>query len=561
MFVGDFKGQKDSTSNWLSIPNSEIPKPRPGKCVDNSRELPMRTVNFVKMHTLMDELVQPLYGRPLLTKVNYRFTAITVDPQIESLNSERYDVVFVGTDSGKVIKFINFVRSNVNENNTQNGLDDQLETIVITETQALPVGFPVREMTVAKDQQSLIVIGNGHVVSIKLNHCSHIFRCRDCLNLQDPYCVWDTKNRECVSTSIVTAHTKQNFLQHLRQLRKDSSKTIEWCKSSGDDTDNYIEPTPIHPQGKSLSINGNGSTSTRTGNTKTNNNNNANNNNNNNDKVQSQNNTPSTRGTVASVGRVAPDLTDQSKSDDNDQENDIRVTSVDGFELTNQISSVDIEESGELGIVVPRNLGSDALAATNNANGGHVTFMAHPMFASVIFIVFAVGLAIGFVLSKRLKWNHSPFDILRSGSSSSSTAHHHLNEHHRNQLNYYDKTTRGIPVGGPRNSTTNGTNGKDINLLMNVMGPYIAAGGGNNGRTSLTGQTPNNLNKKDILELDFETKDRSHECKNSTEHLDINDLKTNANNNTNTNCNNAPTAVIVNTTNTGTLQKVKKTYL
>lgn len=514
----------------------------------------MRTVNFVKMHTLMDAAVPAVHARPLLTRVNYRFTAITVDPQIESLSGDRYDVLFVGTDTGKVIKFINFIRTIDTENGTRNNsqFEHQLETVVITETQALPQGYPVKEMTVAKDQQSLIVVGNGHIVSIKLNHCSHIFRCRDCLNLQDPYCVWDGNNHECVPITSVTPHTRNNFLQHLRQTRKDSSKTVELCKKSGDDTDNYIDPPPqvisitkggksLAPPASSISITPNGIGI--------------------NENESTKNSVASTRGTVASIGRVAPDLSGSSQSvnaDADEQPNEIGVSSLDGYELTNQINSVDIEESGELGIVVPRNLGSQASAAASNNDGKPVTFMAHPMFASVVFIVFAVGLAIGFVLSKRLKLNHSSFGILRGSSGGSSV----LNEHHRNQLNYYDKSTRGIPAGGARNSSGNGTNGKDINLLMNVMGPYIAAGGGNNGRTSLTGgvnagcQTPNNLNKKDIIELDFETKDRSHECKNSTEHLDI---KTNTINNTI--CNNAPQTVIVNTTNTGTLQKVKKTYL
>lgn len=506
----------------------------------------------------MDAAVPAVHSRPLLTRVNFRFTAITVDPQIESLSGDRYDVLFVGTDTGRVIKFINFIRTIDTQNGTRNNSQSQqtLDTVVITETQALPQGFPVKEMTVAKDQQSLIVVGNGHIVSIKLNHCSHIFRCRDCLNLQDPYCVWDGSNHECVPITSVTPHTRNNFLQHLRQTRKDSSKTAELCKKSGDDTDNYIDPPPqviaISKAGKpltalasSISITPNGAGP--------------------NEHEPTKNLAPSTRGTVASVGRVAPDLSGSSQSVNADSEgqNEIGVSSLDGYELTNQINDVDIEESGELGIVVPRNLGSASAAASNN-NGKSVTFMAHPMFASVVIIVFAVGLAIGFVLSKRLKLNHSPFGILRGSSGGSSAGHHHLNEHHRNQLNYYDKSTRGIPAGGARNSSGNGTNGKDINLLMNVMGPYIAAGGGNNGRAALTGgvnagcQTPNNLNKKDIIELDFETKDRSHECKNSTEHLDI---KANTINNTISNCNNAPQTVIVNTTNTGTLQKVKKTYL
>lgn len=563
VILGDFKSQKDASSNWLPIPKEDVPEPRPGRCVDDSRELPIRTVNFVKMHTLMENAVPAMFGRPILTRVSskHRFTTIAIDPQIESLDGQFFDVIFVGTDNGRVVKFINFVRlADSNKTNTLAN-SQELETVVITETQALPHGFPVKDLTVARNQQSLVVVGNGHIVSIPLNHCSHILRCRACLNLQDPYCAWDVKNHECTSILNIPSSNRQNFIQNLLQVRKDSTSTIELCKKSGDDTDNYIDPIPqAVPSSKPKN-----STPNVPVNAGTNNGNNG-----------AQPNLASTRGTVASVGRAAPLLPSGSSDMENNQENEVRATAINGIELTNQINTnfdalfnsgngIDLNESGELGIVVPRNLGSHPVAAANNI-GTHSTFMAHPMFVSVIFIVFAVGLAIGFVLSKRFKFAHSPFDILRGNGGGPNSGHHHLHEHHRNQLNWYDKSTRGLPAGAPLNSSAAGTGSKDINLLMNVMGPFIAAGGGN-GRTSLpnvvnTGcTTPNNLNKKDILELEFETKDRSHECKNSTEHLDINDLKAtaiHANNNTNAN---TPTAVIVNTTNTGTLQKVKKTYL
>lgn len=548
----------------MPITNGEVPEPRPGKCVDDSRELPMRTVNFVKMHTLMESSVPALYGQPLLTRVTskHRFTAITTDAQVEALNGDRYDVLFIGTDNGRVVKFINYLRPPSAENATESNKSSEqlpnapnlnLETVVITESQALPHSTSIKQMTVAKEQQSLIVVSSGNIVSIPLHHCSHIARCRDCLNLQDPYCVWDVKNHECTSMASVNAQNRANFIQNLRQTDKNSS--IEMCKHSGDDTDNYIDPPPVQPssaKGKSLQIPATNGVAT------------------NSVEYPPQHTPASTRGTVSSVGRVAPVL---STNDINSNTVTNRANEVHGDDQSNQISpnfdayfngnGNDIEENGELGIVEPRNLDAQATIAGSNTNGDQMTFMAHPVFASVVFIVFAVGLVVGFMLSKRFKFAHSPFDILRSSSGSS---HHHLSEQHRNQLNYYDKTNRGI------SATRTTGNGKDINLLMNVMGPYIAAGGGNNvnGRASLTNagcQTPNNLNKKDILELEFETKDRSHECKNSTEHLDINDLKANANNNTNnnSNCNNtsntAPTAVIVNTTNTGTLQKVKKTYL
>lgn len=59
-------------------------------------------------------------------------------------------------------------------------------------------------------------------------------------------------------------------------------------------------------------------------------------------------------------------------------------------------------------------------------------------------------------------------------------------------------------------------------------------------------------NKKDNLEQEF-AKDRSHECKNSTENLDKDSTAKGTNSNSNNNGNNTGTS--------SAQQKVKKTYL
>lgn len=262
----------------------------------------MQTVNFVNTHALMETAVPAFYGRPLLTRVTskHRFTAITVDAQVEALNGDRYDVLFVGTDNGRIIKFINYLSAVPAANDSAAGPNAErkpptLETVVITETQALPHSLPVKQMTVARDQNAVIVVGNGHAVSIPLNHCSHIARCRDCLNLQDPYCVWDTQNHECTSIAALTPNNRKNFIQNIRQ-RKNSSSTMDMCKQSGDDKDNWandvsvpqtvtkVETTDATSGGRQGSADADTSKANAAG----------------------QPNVGSTRGTVSSIGRTAP---------------------------------------------------------------------------------------------------------------------------------------------------------------------------------------------------------------------------------------------------------------
>lgn len=276
-FEGRFKSQKDSTSNWLPIPPENVPDPRPGKCVDDSRTLPTMSVNFIKTHTLMETSVPSMHGKPLLTRVNlkHRFTAITVDPQIEGLDGNLYDVIFVGTDDGRIIKLVNYISTNIT------GDAQQAEPIVVTETQALPVGQQVRELSVSRHTDTLIVIGNGHIVSIPLNHCNKILHCRDCLMLQDPYCVWDIRNHECTA---VTSSSKNVYSHPINYIQRLSVGENGLCKKHGE-SGNWIDPPPVVVH--------------------------------------------STRGTLASVGRSAPAGYD----------NEITVTSIDGVELTNQINN------------------------------------------------------------------------------------------------------------------------------------------------------------------------------------------------------------------------------
>lgn len=80
--------------------------------------------------------------------------------------------------------------------------------------------------------------------------------------------------------------------------------------------------------------------------------------------------------------------------------------------------------------------------------------------------------------------------------------------------------------GKPRPILPTRNTGKDINLLMNTTNSFTTSA-----------LTPCN-NKKDNLELELDSKDRNHECKNSTESLEKE----------------IPYK-------TGTLQKVKKTYI
>ncbi|CAG5118625.1 unnamed protein product, partial [Candidula unifasciata] len=184
-FKGRFKGQESYLHNWLPIGWDDTPKPQPVMCTSDSQQLSYSTLNFIKKHPLMDDAVPSLGRRPMLvfTSFKSKFTQIAIDWQVLAADGKYYDVMFVGTDDGRVIKAIN--------KGTQ-----KVESVVIEDIQVLDVDDAVVNLKVLKSRpdqnsESLVVVSKRKVVSIPLQRCSRVTTCKDCIALQDPYCVWD----------------------------------------------------------------------------------------------------------------------------------------------------------------------------------------------------------------------------------------------------------------------------------------------------------------------------------------------------------------------------------
>ncbi|XP_075215062.1 semaphorin-1A-like [Lycorma delicatula] len=197
-FKGQFKEQSSMNSNWLRVPPSKVPKPRPGECVSDSRTLPDVSVHFIKSHSLMDQPVPSFYNTPLLVRISwqYRFTAVAVDPQVKSVVGNTYDVIFIGTNDGRIIKVIN----------TDN--EPEVKTVVIEEIQVVPVGVSIRSLHIVRvdhdsQQDKLLVVTDEEMLNVPLHRCNatKVTRCEICIGLQDPYCAWDSGEERCVAVS------------------------------------------------------------------------------------------------------------------------------------------------------------------------------------------------------------------------------------------------------------------------------------------------------------------------------------------------------------------------
>uniref|UniRef100_A0AAR2KE21 Sema domain-containing protein n=1 Tax=Pygocentrus nattereri TaxID=42514 RepID=A0AAR2KE21_PYGNA len=209
-FTGRFKEQKSPDSTWTPVPEEKVPKPRPGCCAGSpsvekykvSNEFPDDTLNFIKMHPLMDEAVPSIANRPwfLKTMVRYRLTRIAVDNAAGPYSN--YTVVFLGSDRGIILKFLAKMSSGF--------LNDSLflEELSIYNPEKCSIdGIDdkrIISMQIDSKSQSLFVAFTSCVVKVPLSRCERHGKCKkSCIASRDPYCGWVSEGacREVVSST------------------------------------------------------------------------------------------------------------------------------------------------------------------------------------------------------------------------------------------------------------------------------------------------------------------------------------------------------------------------
>uniref|UniRef100_A0A1B6EFF5 Semaphorin-1A n=1 Tax=Clastoptera arizonana TaxID=38151 RepID=A0A1B6EFF5_9HEMI len=212
-FEGNFKEQSELNSNWLPVQSIKVPDPRPGQCVNNSRTLPDLTLNFIKTHSLMDESVPSFFKQPIVIRTSfyYRFTQIAVDPQIKTPGGKTYDVLFIGTDNGYILKTVNADSADTIE---------RVSPVVIEEIQVFPLNVSVRSLKVARtdnEEGRLVVVSDSEVISIRLHRCDKVVSgCSECVALQDPYCAWDKQAGKCSSFGSSRWNDEKQFYQSVQ---------------------------------------------------------------------------------------------------------------------------------------------------------------------------------------------------------------------------------------------------------------------------------------------------------------------------------------------------------
>jgi len=217
-FEGAFKEQETANSNWLPVPKIKEPIPRPGRCSLESQTLPESSLSFVKSHSIMDEAVPSFFGgRPLFVSANLhrpsQFREMAVDSQVQTPDGHAFDVVYVGTTKGTILKIVNTADPNG---------DLAQRPVFIEELSVFPNQEAVDKLKVVRDEvggrAKLVALAKDQVAAVPLSRCSLIARsCGVCVALQDPYCAWSVREGQCVSleNSNVEILKSSDFLQNV----------------------------------------------------------------------------------------------------------------------------------------------------------------------------------------------------------------------------------------------------------------------------------------------------------------------------------------------------------
>ncbi|XP_072237009.1 semaphorin-6D isoform X2 [Leuresthes tenuis] len=214
VFWGRFKEQKTADSVWTPFSEEKLPKPRPGSCAGHgpaasfksSIEFPDDTLQFIKSHPLMDIAVPSIGDEPWFTKtrVRYRLTALAVDN--EAGPHKNYTVVFIGAESGVVLKVL--------AKTSSVSLNDSLlleEMDVFNRVKCLSNREDdkrVLSLHVDKDAHSLYVAFSSCVIRVPLSRCERHSSChKSCIASRDPYCGWKSSGAcERIQSGVLTGY-------------------------------------------------------------------------------------------------------------------------------------------------------------------------------------------------------------------------------------------------------------------------------------------------------------------------------------------------------------------
>uniref|UniRef100_A0A8D2NGL3 Semaphorin 3B n=1 Tax=Zonotrichia albicollis TaxID=44394 RepID=A0A8D2NGL3_ZONAL len=187
-FLGPFAHKEGPNYQWVSY-QGRVPYPRPGMCPSktfgtfgSTKDFPDEVIQFARHHPLMYNPVLPHGQRPLFLQatVPYTFTRIAVD-RVTAADGH-YDVLFIGTDVGTVLKVVSVPKESWH----------RMEPLLLEELQVFQDSSPIISLQLSSKRHQLYAGSTTALAQLPLHRCSAYGKaCAECCLARDPYCAWD----------------------------------------------------------------------------------------------------------------------------------------------------------------------------------------------------------------------------------------------------------------------------------------------------------------------------------------------------------------------------------
>ncbi|KAM5237265.1 semaphorin-3E [Ctenodactylus gundi] len=206
-FNGPYAHKEGPEYHW-ALYEGKVPYPRPGSCASTvnggkygtTKDYPDDAVRFARSHPLMYHPIKPAHKKPILVKTDgkYNLRQIAVD-RVEAEDGQ-YDVLFIGTDTGIVLKVITIYNQET----------ESMEEVILEELQIFKDPVPIVSMEISSKRQQLYVGSASAVAQVRFHQCDmYGSACADCCLARDPYCAWD--GIACSRYYPTGSHAKRRF--------------------------------------------------------------------------------------------------------------------------------------------------------------------------------------------------------------------------------------------------------------------------------------------------------------------------------------------------------------
>lgn len=207
----------------------------PTKCVNDSQSM-TQAEKDIRAHHRLAEPVLALDNDALFFIDDLKFTMIEVDWQVAAADGKKYDIIFVSTYDGKILKLVKYKES-----------AEHKERYHIVEKREVSTNRDkIHELSLITDElgrKNLIASSYAQVKRVPVEICYQYTTCEKCFGLRDPYCGWSAALNQCVSITHSAEDKKSNIFSGTDSICYTTTKSTTETSSTLPSTATSTEQT------------------------------------------------------------------------------------------------------------------------------------------------------------------------------------------------------------------------------------------------------------------------------------------------------------------------------